>query len=72
MQALIEQMLLIELGQIRQQFFRIAVVMMHIAIDELDALFVFAGPAGRCDGRCAFLADMDLVEFVDCLHGFLR
>lgn len=28
---------------------------------------IFGGPAGRGDWSCSVLADMDLVELVDCL-----
>ena len=45
---------------------------MHIAVDQLDVVSRFAGPARRGDGRGALLADVDLLEFVDCLHGFHR
>ena len=67
MQPLIEQVLLIKLGQVGQQLMRVMEVVVDVAIDQLDAVGGFAGPARRGDGRGAFLANVDLFELVGCL-----
>ena len=61
-------MLLIELGQVGQKLFRLAEIVVDIAVDQLDALRGRPGPAGRGDGRGALLADVDLLELVNCLR----
>ena len=61
-QPLIEQVLLIELGQVGQELLGVVNIVVDIAVDQLDAVGRFAGPAGRGDGRGAFLADVDLVD----------
>ena len=67
-QPLIQEMFLIELGQVGQQLMRIVKAVVDVAIDQSDALLAVRRPAGRGDGGGAFLADVDLLESVDCLN----
>ena len=60
---MIEQLFLVELGQVGQELLGIVEVVVDIAIDQIDAVSSFGGPAGRG----ALFANVDLVEFVGCL-----